>query len=74
MCENATSSSLTDMIDFFSATTCALNSAGGLSNIYRQEDNLNNFVLSDTRQRNILRLEIWFGKHKKKGLLIQAKF
>lgn len=74
--KSAPSSSFTDIQDrFFSATTCALNSAGGLSNIYGQKDDLNNFVLSGTRRGNVFlsrawtadsSLDVWFRKNIKK--------
>lgn len=64
--------------DFFSATTYALNSAGGLSNIYGQKDDLNNFVLSGTRRGNVFYLRhgrltvVWMsslGKISKNGFI-----
>lgn len=74
--KSATSSSFPDMVDFFSKT-CALNSAGGLSNIYGRGDDLNNFVLSGARGGNILHLGIWihlvWETYQKTGLLTQVK-
>lgn len=77
--KSAPSSSFTDIQDrFFSATTYALNSAGGLSNIYGQKDDLNNFVLSGTRRGNVFYLRhgrltvVWMsgvGKISKNGFI-----
>lgn len=76
--KSATSSSFPDTrYGRFFSKTCALNSAGGLSNIYGQGDDLNNFVLSGARRGNILHLGIWihlvWETYQKMGLLTQVK-